>query len=66
MYRLPETRVLEVPSVEKWVLRQDEQGFSSFFAPFLPDLKIFQSSTATLVVYSTLKNHQIWQKIGKS
>ena len=32
-------------SAENWVLREDEQGFYSFF--------------------STLRNHQIWQKFGQ-
>ena len=35
-------------------LRQVEQGFSLFFAKFMPYLMIFQSFTATLVVSGTL------------
>ena len=37
-----ETRVLEVP-LRNGYFRQVEQGFSSFFAKFLPFLMIFQS-----------------------
>ena len=39
-------------------------GFASFFAKFLPYLMIFQSSAAPSL-HSTLKNHQIWQKMKK-
>ena len=42
-------------------LCQIEQGFSSYFAKFFPYLMIFQSSAVSLLVCSTLKNHQIWQ-----
>ena len=44
---------------QKIGLRHVEQGISSFFAKKkLPDLMISQSSEV-LLVYSTLKNHQI-------
>ena len=43
---------------EMGLRRQVEQGFSAFFAKFLPYLMIFKSSAAPLA-RSTLKNHQI-------
>ena len=43
---------------------QVEQGFSLFFSIFLPNLMIFQSFAVPLAC-STLKNHQIWQKMKK-
>ena len=58
MDRVLEMRVLVFGSaMEKWVLRQVEQGFSSFFDKCLPYVMIFQSSIAPSV-RATLKNHQ--------
>ena len=54
----------QVPRINpKMGLRQVEQGF--IFCQFLQYLKIFQSLTVPSAC-STLKNHQIWQKMKKS
>ena len=45
--------------------RQDEPEFSSFFAKILPHLMIFQSGEHQGECCGTLKNHQIWKKVGK-
>ena len=55
---------IRVPEIsQKMCLRQVKQGFSSFCANFLLYSMIFQSSSAVPLVYSTLRNHQIWPKI---
>ena len=43
-------------AVEKWVKRQVEQGFSSFYAKFLPYLMIFQSGVHREVLWNFEKN----------
>ena len=66
MYRgIPETLALGFLDVS-WrnaLIRQVEQGFSSFFAKFLAYLISFQSGAQKEA--EKLKNHQIWQKFGK-
>ena len=59
---LPEIPVLGTcNTVEKWVKRQVEQGFSSFFDIF----DDFSKWSMPKTHFGTLKNHQIWQKFGK-
>ena len=66
-HRMPETcvSVLEV-QCKSGVLRQVEQGISSFFANFLAYLMIFQSGARMPKSLQNFENHKnllkIWQK----
>ena len=47
-----------------WIFRVPREFKASFFAKKLQYMMIFQSFEAPLA-HSTLKNHQLFQKIGK-
>ena len=63
--RVPENQIFRyLESAENGIIGQVEQDFSSFFAKFLPYLRIFHSIIVASA-RSTLKNHQIRKIFGK-
>lgn len=63
--RNPSLRVFG-SALEKWVLRQVQQGFSSFFAIHIYIWWFFNVDRAKSTYYcETLKNHQVWQNFIK-